>query len=303
MCGALAPFRFTLLEDSALFSHPVRLTVMDQDTFSANDQVGVVIIGLDALLTGKESERRIAGWFPIYDTLRGINGQLYVQIRVQRVTGATPMFFSASAPEGFEVVRYHGLVDELQVSADPEHQWHSYIRGARPTNEKRQLLFYKMAGQVKQSVGDKAAAQFGANAVIAYRFDIDFEGSHGVIARGYGTACTIAPIEDSHDQHDAKLLRKLSKNRPKKSKAKSRGGGPREAGSRGIKVLTLDRFPEGLRFSIGGVHLGAASAALHRAIGASTDSSDACVLRRARNPGCICAVCQTYHRQTGEARS
>lgn len=44
--------------------------VWDQDVFSADDSVGVVLLDLNYLLTKENAT--VAGWFPIFDTLKGM---------------------------------------------------------------------------------------------------------------------------------------------------------------------------------------------------------------------------------------
>lgn len=45
--------------------------VYDYDTISANDPIGKVYISLNPLLAW-DAPSQLAGWYPIYDTLRGI---------------------------------------------------------------------------------------------------------------------------------------------------------------------------------------------------------------------------------------
>lgn len=46
------------------------MTVLDHDTYSANDAIGKVYIDIDPLLCS-EAASVISGWFPIYDTIHG----------------------------------------------------------------------------------------------------------------------------------------------------------------------------------------------------------------------------------------
>lgn len=49
---------------------PLQVTVLDHDTYSANDAIGKVYIDIDPLLCS-EAASVISGWFPIYDTIHG----------------------------------------------------------------------------------------------------------------------------------------------------------------------------------------------------------------------------------------
>ena len=45
--------------------------VLDHDTYSANDAIGKIYVDLNPLLT-KDPLKVISGWFPIYDTMHGM---------------------------------------------------------------------------------------------------------------------------------------------------------------------------------------------------------------------------------------
>lgn len=57
---------------------------MDHDTYSAGSLIGSVTIDLNTMIMRSndvDSQGVIfEGWMPIYDTLEGIRGELYVQI-------------------------------------------------------------------------------------------------------------------------------------------------------------------------------------------------------------------------------
>jgi hypothetical protein len=53
-----------------LQDEPLQITVLDHDTYSANDAIGKVYIDIDPLLYS-EAATVISGWFPIYDTIHG----------------------------------------------------------------------------------------------------------------------------------------------------------------------------------------------------------------------------------------
>ncbi|GAB5353601.1 hypothetical protein AAMO2058_000049200 [Amorphochlora amoebiformis] len=246
-------FRFKVLDESVIYESPLQLTVFDKDTFSANDPIGSVVIGLGNLLNAEKSQQRVTGWFPLYDTLKGIVGQLFAQVRIQRIAGSGVQIFAASQIHTFEIIRYHGMVDELIVSADPEHRWQGLISGARKTNESRQLLFYKMAGQVLKSVSRKSQA-LGANAILGYRFDIDFEGSHGVIARGYGTACTLRALnsEEGDIKRPSERKSRIDPGLFPKSRISQLVSRPRKR-KFAIEFLTVQSLPAGkAKYLIGG---------------------------------------------------
>ena len=55
--------------------------VLDHDTYSSHDSIGKVYIDLNPLLM-REHGTMISGWFPIYDTMHGIRGELSVIVKV-----------------------------------------------------------------------------------------------------------------------------------------------------------------------------------------------------------------------------
>lgn len=58
------------VDDEELQDEPLQITVLDHDTYSANDAIGKVYIDIDPLLYS-EAATVISGWFPIYDTIHG----------------------------------------------------------------------------------------------------------------------------------------------------------------------------------------------------------------------------------------
>ncbi|MXQ87404.1 hypothetical protein E5288_WYG001595 [Bos mutus] len=56
------------VDDEDLQDEPLQITVIDHDTYSANDAIGKVYIDIDPLLYS-EAATVISGWFPIYDTI------------------------------------------------------------------------------------------------------------------------------------------------------------------------------------------------------------------------------------------
>lgn len=71
---SLLPFASSSLvvqvDDEDLQDEPLQVTVLDHDTYSANDAIGKVYIDIDPLLCN-EAASVISGWFPIYDTIHG----------------------------------------------------------------------------------------------------------------------------------------------------------------------------------------------------------------------------------------
>ncbi|KAF5300394.1 hypothetical protein FQR65_LT01015 [Abscondita terminalis] len=214
-------YRFEV-DDSELQDEPLQIRLMDHDTYSANDAIGKVYVDLNPLLlpsapiipkgswvnesggNGEQSSSVLSGWFPVYDTMHGIRGEVNIMVKVElfsdfnkfRQSSCGVQFFCSQAiPQGFAVHMYHGFVEELIINDDPEYQWIDKIRTPRASNEARQTLFFKLAGELQRKIGVKAL-ELGGNAVVGYNQCFDLEGELGVVIRGIGTAVTLIKLKD-----------------------------------------------------------------------------------------------------------
>jgi hypothetical protein len=110
------------------------------------------------MLLGERKQRseenfQIAGWFPIYDTLEGIRGELYIVIRLELIIDINKFdnasteveFFAVSEldPSVYNIVSVGGLVSELIVANDPDYEFADNFRSSRISNEKRQNWMYR----------------------------------------------------------------------------------------------------------------------------------------------------------------
>ncbi|XP_077991770.1 C2 domain-containing protein 5-like isoform X2 [Glandiceps talaboti] len=187
-------FKFEV-DDEELQDEPLQIRIMDYDTYSAHDAIGKLYIDLNPLLW-KDGVVGISGWFPIYDTMHGIRGEINVAIRVELFTDANrfresscgvKFFCSSCVPFNYTAVAIYGFVEELVVNDDPEYQWIDKIRTPRSSNEARQRLFSQLSGELQRKIGLKVL-EMGGNAVIGYNQCFDLEGESGIVVRGIGTA-------------------------------------------------------------------------------------------------------------------
>ncbi|XP_048852370.1 C2 domain-containing protein 5 isoform X3 [Brienomyrus brachyistius] len=190
-------FKFEV-DDEDLQDEPLQITVLDHDTYSANDAIGKVYIDIDPLLSC-EAATVISGWFPIYDTIHGIRGEINVLVKVdlfndlnrfRQSSCGVKFFCTTSIPKCYRVVMVHGFVEELVVNEDPEYQWIDRIRTPRASNEARQRLISLMSGELQRKIGLKVL-EMGGNAVVGYLQCFDLEGESGLVVRAIGTACTL----------------------------------------------------------------------------------------------------------------
>ncbi|XP_034032489.1 C2 domain-containing protein 5 isoform X10 [Thalassophryne amazonica] len=193
-------FKFEV-DDEDLQDEPLQITVLDHDTYSANDAIGKVYIDIDPLLCS-EAASVISGWLPIYDTIHGIRGEINIIVKVElfndlnrfRQSSCGVKFFcTTSIPRCYRAVMVHGFVEELVVNEDPEYQWIDRIRTPRASNEARQRLISLMSGELQRKIGLKVL-EMGGNAVVGYLQCFDLEGESGLVVRAIGTACTLEKL-------------------------------------------------------------------------------------------------------------
>ncbi|XP_062402662.1 C2 domain-containing protein 5 isoform X2 [Sardina pilchardus] len=204
-------FKFEV-DDEDLQDEPLQITVLDHDTYSANDAIGKVYIDIDPLLCS-EAATVISGWFPIYDTIHGIRGEINVLVKVdlfndlnrfRQSSCGVKFFCTTSIPRCYRAMMVHGFVEELVVNEDPEYQWIDRIRTPRASNEARQRLISLMSGELQRKIGLKVL-EMGGNAVVGYLQCFDLEGESGLVVRAIGTACTLEKLINppSNAQHTA----------------------------------------------------------------------------------------------------
>ncbi|XP_048409732.1 C2 domain-containing protein 5 isoform X13 [Stegostoma tigrinum] len=196
-------FKFEV-DDEDLQDEPLQITVLDHDTYSANDAIGKVYIDIDPLLSN-EAAAILSGWFPIYDTIHGIRGEINVMVKVdlfndlnrfRQSSCGVKFFCTTSIPKCYKAVTIHGFVEELVVNEDPEYQWIDRIRTPRASNEARQRLISLMSGELQRKIGLKVL-EMGGNAVVGYLQCFDLEGESGLVVRAIGTACTLDKLSNT----------------------------------------------------------------------------------------------------------
>ncbi|NXW30507.1 C2CD5 protein, partial [Phaetusa simplex] len=197
-------FKFEV-DDEELQDEPLQITVLDHDTYSANDAIGKVYIDIDPLLYS-EAATVISGWFPIYDTIHVTEGFVllpfwkidlgdFIAIMSESIYESNA-FISTSIPKCYRAVIIHGFVEELVVNEDPEYQWIDRIRTPRASNEARQRLISLMSGELQRKIGLKVLEMRG-NAVVGYLQCFDLEGESGLVVRAIGTACTLDKLSNT----------------------------------------------------------------------------------------------------------
>ncbi|KAJ1956452.1 hypothetical protein EC988_001344, partial [Linderina pennispora] len=145
--------------------------------------------------------RTLGGWFPIYDTVVGIRGELQFQIILQYFGDVNPFnnssagiqVFSSPTPSLPQAIKIEtlGFISSIATQIDPEYHWTDNFRTPRATNEARVRVLHKLAGLLRRRMGRKAQ-ELGANAIIGYKQSFDFEiEEHTITGRVVGTAVRV----------------------------------------------------------------------------------------------------------------
>ncbi|KNC50468.1 uncharacterized protein AMSG_00631 [Thecamonas trahens ATCC 50062] len=282
-------FRQEVSDDGDVQDSPLELKVWDHDRLT-DDVIGSVHIDLNVLFmatrTRASSAASIAGWFPIYDTLRGVCGELSVVVKVELIGNLNPfgdssagvLFFSASRPaptraRQLRLVQLLGFVEDLVMDDDPEYHWTDTFRTPRSSNDARQMLFFQLSGMVRRQLGRKVL-EMGGNAVVGFHLHYDFEQEYGIVVRAYGTAA-IVRTEGSRG-----LARPLPSPAPSAPNSPTRGGtrpapsladavvsGPSSYAR--VQLLSVTDLPVGVLLRLGGI-VATSSVKLISARGADT---------------------------------
>ena len=89
-----------MIEDADLQNEPLEIKIFDYDQITYNESIGTVLIDLNPLLAW-DSPGQVSGWFPIYDTLHGIRGELNAQAKIQFFGNINPFKDSSAGVQFF----------------------------------------------------------------------------------------------------------------------------------------------------------------------------------------------------------
>lgn len=132
----------------------------------------------------------VDGWFPLYDTLGGVRGELCLSVKLNFIGDKNPFrdssagvqlfpFSTLDGHSGYTVAHVFGFVEELVVADDPEFEWSDNFNQARTSHETRQTLMYLLDAKVRRRMCKKVL-EMGGNAVLAFRQSFDMEGDRCV---------------------------------------------------------------------------------------------------------------------------
>eukprot|EP00980_Cylindrotheca_fusiformis_P028031 scaffold22577_cov122-Cylindrotheca_fusiformis.AAC.10 len=195
-------FRFEV-DDKLLQEEPLIFKVCDSDSVNYDESIGLVYVDLNPLLTYTSpeddgdtdgtSESKIDGWFPLYDTLGGVRGELGLSVKLNFIGDENPFrdssagvqlfpFSTLDPAAGFKVTHIFGFVEELVVADDPEFEWNDNFR--------RQQMPASAAGCAKQFWREVRLYQLQEMLVFAVFF-LTSENQEAMQARTYGTCAKI----------------------------------------------------------------------------------------------------------------
>ena len=214
-------FRFDVSDDKIIQEHHLIFQLFDHSTTSSSssnstitttrdESLGLVYIDLNLLLTSesdhhlhhenqKDDGAAMDGWFPLYDTLSGIRGELLLSVKMNFIGDVNPFrdssagvrllpFSTLDPASGLQVQHIFGFVEELVVADDPDFmEWNeNLLLRNRVSHETRQTLLYLLDAVVRRRMC-KTVLDMGGNAVLGYHQNFDVEGDSGIVARTYGT--------------------------------------------------------------------------------------------------------------------
>jgi C2 domain len=173
-------FIIEVLDDSILQNAPIEFKVMDHDLYTP-ELIGSVYIDINTLIMrtahGSEKDRIISGWFPLFDTIKGVRGALHVIVTLTDFIGNSNQFSDASsgvqffsgsslASNCFILQEVLGFVTDLVVEDDPESSWQDFFRKNNKTsNDQRLKLLYNLSAIVRCEIGKKVI-EMGGNSVL-----------------------------------------------------------------------------------------------------------------------------------------
>lgn len=116
--------------------------------------------------SGGLSSGVIDGWFPLFDTIGGVRGELEIYVKLNFIGDVNPFrdssagvqlfpFSTLDPHSGYTVAHVFGFVEELVVADDPEFELSDNFNQARTSHETRQTLMYLLDAKVRRRMCKK----------------------------------------------------------------------------------------------------------------------------------------------------
>ncbi|SCM00258.1 conserved Plasmodium protein, unknown function [Plasmodium chabaudi adami] len=278
-------FRLEISDDSELQICPLKIAIDDAEDINSG------YIQIDFSFFYFHDNLKLEGWFPLYDSLEGIKGELYCTIKWEFFEEKNPyndnsavlLLGTTSFPKGspYYIEEIIGFAHELKIVNDPEYDWKDFIRSSRNSNEARCDVIQNSFMEVRKYVGKKAKI-LGGNAILGYREHLNLEGSttNKICIRIIGTVVKLGVkgfnnlnyINISENNNIKNILRNneiFLKNIPEKYKEiKFNRRNAIQANSTSynfvdVILLTVDSLPQNIKYKYGGLVASKAVKVLH----------------------------------------
>ncbi|CDU16245.1 conserved Plasmodium protein, unknown function [Plasmodium yoelii] len=278
-------FRLEISDDSELQICPLKIAIDDAEDINSG------YIQIDFSFFYFHDNLKLEGWFPLYDSLEGIKGELYCTIKWEFFEEKNPyndnsavlLLGTTSFPKGspYYIEEIIGFAHELKIVNDPEYDWKDFIRSSRNSNEARCDVIQNSFMEVRKYVGKKAKI-LGGNAILGYREHLNLEGSttNKICIRIIGTVVKLGVkgfnnlnyINISENNNIKNILRNneiFLKNIPEKYKEikfnRRNTIHPNSTSYNFVDVilLTVDSLPQNIKYQYGGLVASKAVKVLH----------------------------------------
>ncbi|CRG98795.1 conserved Plasmodium protein, unknown function [Plasmodium relictum] len=174
-------FRLEIADDSELQTCPLKIIIDDVENINNG------YIQIDFSFFYFHDNLKLEGWFPLYDSLAGLKGELYCIIKWEFFEEKNPyndnsadvlLLGTTSFPNNspYHIEQIIDFAHELKIVNDPEYDWKDLIRSNRNSNEARCDVIQNSFMQTRKIIGKKAKL-LGGNAILGYQEHLNLEGS------------------------------------------------------------------------------------------------------------------------------
>ncbi|SCO65673.1 conserved Plasmodium protein, unknown function [Plasmodium vivax] len=279
-------FRLEIADDSELQTCPLKITIDDVENINSG------YIQIDFSFFYFHDNLKLEGWFPLYDSLAGLKGELYCTIKWEFFEEKNPyndnsadvlLLGTTSFPKysPYYIEQIISFAHELKIVNDPEYDWKDLIRSNRNSNEARCDVIQNSFMQTRKIIGKKAKL-LGGNAILGYQEHLNLEGgtTNKICIRIIGTVVKLG-VRNLNDPNYAtpgenrniknilrnnELLRQNSLEKNKDLKLYKRDSTLPNSTFNFVDVilLTVDSLPNSVKYTYGGLVAAKSVKVLHQ---------------------------------------
>ncbi|ANQ06574.1 Uncharacterized protein PCOAH_00008620 [Plasmodium coatneyi] len=278
-------FRLEIADDSELQTCPLKITIDDVENINSG------YIQIDFSFFYFHDNLKLEGWFPLYDSLAGLKGELYCTIKWEFFEEKNPyndnsadvlLLGTTSFPKNspYYIEQIINFAHELKIVNDPEYDWKDLIRSNRNSNEARCDVIQNSFMETRKIIGKKAKL-LGGNAIIGYQEHLNLEGgtTNKICIRIIGTVVKLG-VKNLNDPNYAtpggnriiknilrnNELRQNSVEKNKDMKLHKRDSTLPNSTFNFVDVilLTIDSLPNGVKYTYGGLVAAKSVKVLHQ---------------------------------------